>query len=519
MSILSRYILRLHLVPFIFALSAMTGIMLVNQIARRLRDLVGKGLPWHVIAEVFGLSIPFILAMTLPMAVLVAVLYTMGRLTVDNELTAMRASGVSLGAVVRPLLIAGTMVAAGAFLFSDQILPRSNHRLRTLLTDINRTKPTFGMEEQIVNEVQRGQVFLRAGSVDDATHTLRDVTIVDISDHNRKRVTYADSAYLAFAPNEEDLILTLFHGAMHETDRVEAENFQVADFQQDRVRVKNVAGNFSRTENDTYRGDREMGVCEMDSIIVKAKIEESVSRKRAASVEMNSLRAALGLAILPHDTLPPEIRRPLYCRALDTFLEVTQPEELAAQELEDSDSTAVQASQAPSTGGDRLREAATGFRDPTGAPPRVATARVMHERANNAKVRAAQYLVELHKKYAIAAACIVFVLVGVPAAIKFPRGGVGLVVGMSLVIFTVYYVGLIAGESLANKLVVTPFWAMWTPNILFAVIGVIALWRIRKEATAGRGAGGIWPFRRKPPRRGNPAHGAPADTTTVPHTA
>jgi lipopolysaccharide export system permease protein len=129
----------------------------------------------------------------------------------------------------------------------------------------------------------------------------------------------------------------------------------------------------------------------------------------------------------------------------------------------------------------------------------------MHDRADSARIRAAQYLVELHKKYAIAAACIVFVLVGIPAAIKFPRGGVGLVVGMSLSIFSVYYVGLIAGESLANKLVVTPFWAMWTPNILFAIIGLIALWRIRREASAGRGGGGF--FRRRP--RGNAPMSAP----------
>lgn len=505
MSILSRYILRLHLVPFIFAVSAMTGIMLVNQIARRLRDLVGKGLPSHVVAEVFGLSIPFILAMTLPMAVLVAVLYSMGRLTVDNELTAMRASGVSLGAIVRPLLLAGIFVAGGAFIFSDQVLPRSNHRLRTLLTDINRTKPTFGMEEQIINEVQRGRVFLRAGGVDDATHTLHDVTIVDIGDHNRKRITYADSAYLAFAPNEQDLILTLFDGTMHETDRIEAENFQIADFKQDRVLVRDVAGNFSRTENDTYRGDREMGVCEMDSVIVKARIEETVSRKRARAVETNSLRAAIGLAVMPHDTSAPQIRRPLYCRALESILDMSRPELLAAETVDPDDTTAVTAVQAPSARGDLIQQAATGYRETISATPRVASARVMHDRADSARIRAAQYLVELHKKYAIAAACIVFVLVGIPAAIKFPRGGVGLVVGMSLSIFSVYYVGLIAGESLANKLVVTPFWAMWTPNILFAIIGLIALWRIRREASAGRGGGGF--FRRRP--RGNAPMSAP----------
>ena len=82
--LLSRYLLREHLPPFIFALAALTGLMLLNQVARQFSQLVGKGLSWGVILEVFGLSVPFIVAMTLPMAVLVAVLYAFVRLGADN---------------------------------------------------------------------------------------------------------------------------------------------------------------------------------------------------------------------------------------------------------------------------------------------------------------------------------------------------------------------------------------------------------------------------------------------------
>src|SRR5262245_39680355 len=136
MNIVSRYLLKQHAAPFIFALSGTTGIMLLNQVAKRFGDLVGKGLPGGVIVEVFALSIPFIVAMTLPMAVLVAVLYSFTRLSADNELTALKANGISLIQLMRPLLIAATGIAVVAFLFSDHVLPRSNHRLRSLLQDI-----------------------------------------------------------------------------------------------------------------------------------------------------------------------------------------------------------------------------------------------------------------------------------------------------------------------------------------------------------------------------------------------
>lgn len=134
---------------------------------------------------------------------------------------------------------------------------------------------------------------------------------------------------------------------------------------------------------------------------------------------------------------------------------------------------------------------------PPSGPARRVTGRVRAEtrsrelrahadRARSARVRAAVYQVEVHKKYAIPAACVVFVLVGVPIALRFPSGGVGLVAGASMVVFGLYYVGLIAGESLANRLIVPAFWAMWTPNVIMASIGIWALLQIRREGTARR---------------------------------
>jgi lipopolysaccharide export system permease protein len=98
-----------------------------------------------------------------------------------------------------------------------------------------------------------------------------------------------------------------------------------------------------------------------------------------------------------------------------------------------------------------------------------------------------QYEVEIQKKFAISAACIVFVLLGAPLALRFPRGGVGLVIGVSLVVFAIYYIGLIAGESLANRTFLTPFWAMWAANILFLATGVYLLTRIEVSSSSSRG--------------------------------
>lgn len=479
MRILSRYLLKQHLVPFVFALSALTAFQLLNQVARRFGDLVGKGLPWSVIVEVFALSIPFIVTTTLSMAVLMAVLYAVNRLAADHELTAIRAGGISLGRLMAPLLAAATVVATLAFLFADQVLPRSNHRLRTLLTDISRKKPTFSLKEQVVNEVQRNRFFLRAARINQSTAALRDVTIYDLGDQDRKRIIYADSGSMALSPNQELLYLTLYDGTMHELSRTDARTFQQVEFRRNVIRVEGVGNMLTRTTEDDYKGDREMGVCEMENIIRGARREAVITERRARAARDNGVRVLVGLAPVSPDTAVPLEGYSAYCRALMRVAGFLLPAELSAQQRRRPPSrpdTAIL---------NRFNEPArqaftTGRMD----RPRLTDVLGLRDRRRSAEIRAANYLVELHKKYAIAAACIVFVLVGVPAAIQFAAGGVGFVIGTSLVVFTVYYVGLIAGESLANRLIIPAFWAMWTPNVLFTLVGLLGLWRLRRPTGA-----------------------------------
>ena len=484
MTILSRYLLRLHLGPFIFALAAFTSIMLINQIAKRFGDLAGKGLPWGVIVEVFALSIPFIVAMTLPMAVLVAVLYGMSRLTADNEITAMRAGGISLGTIMRPLLAAGAALTLFSFGFSDQVLPRSNHRLRTLYSAIARKKPTFSLKEQVINEVQRNRFFLRAARIDQGTYALRDVTIFDLSNQERKRVIYADSGHLTLTPNQEDAELTLHDGVIHEFDRQDQRMFQHADFTRQVIRVAGVGNELQRSLTDTYKGDREMGICEMEGVVLAARREAELMRRRAAAARRNALRAAVGLAPVVADTAFLDMGSVgPYCRLLRSRLAFLLPAELRAQGRPVQDTARAKLLEG-------LNEPVrTTLRAGASPRPRGAELRTLEDRARAAQIRAAHYLVEIHKKYAIATACLVFVIVGVPMALRFPGGGVGLVIGASLGIFAVYYIGLIAGESLADRLIV-PVGVMWVPNVIFTAVGLVLLRRARYEATTTRG--GDW---------------------------
>jgi lipopolysaccharide export system permease protein len=106
---------------------------------------------------------------------------------------------------------------------------------------------------------------------------------------------------------------------------------------------------------------------------------------------------------------------------------------------------------------------------------------------NDATRNRNRYAVEIEKKFSLAATCVIFVLVGAPIALRFPRGGVGLVLGVSFGIFALYYVGLIGGEALADRAYLSPFWAMWGANIIFLVLGLLMLIKMGNEATTSRG--------------------------------
>jgi len=516
MRLLQRYLLRQHAGPFVFALSALTGIMLLNQVARRFDRLVGKGLEWSVIAEVFVLSIPFIVAMTLPMAVLLAVLYAFSQLAADSEITAMRASGVSVGQLLAPMLFAGAALSLTNFVFVDQVLPRSNARLRTLLWDIGRKKPTLDLHEQAINEIPPSRLFLRAGRIDQAKGRLKDVVLYDLTNQSGPTIIYADSGRMAMTENLEDLQLRLNEGEVHEYDAQEPRNFRVTAFTTNTILVRDVSNQLERGTSEAMRGDREQSTCEMQDVVRQAQREAALAQRDRTRMLRNDLRALLGLPRMdrlggPPPSLAPRVLCDWWERALSAFVPKTAEAQAVTQDTTPRQDTLPRRllKKRP-----RLPQKMVPRRDtvrsptpPAGTPrPPLVRGRPRAERGSSrvlltawsevssskevrraAIERADSYLVEIHKKWSISVACLVFVLVGIPMALRFPRGGMGLVIGGGLSVFSIYYVGLTAGESLADLGRVPPWLPMWAPNIILFIAGVVGLSVIRRHSGTARG--------------------------------
>ena len=492
MKILHRYVLKEHVGPLTFALTALTSILLLQYIGKHFGELVGKGLPTLVIAEFFGLSVPLTVALTLPMAVLVATLYAFSRLAAENEITALKASGVSIVSVLKPVLWAAAGVTLVMVGFNDQILPRSNHRLAVLQRDIAQKKPTFGLREQVINEVSPGKFYLRAGHLDEASNMMREVTIYDMADPTRRRTIYADSGNMGMTRNMSDLELTLYNGNSQDVPVANPDELQRLYFDVDVIRVRGVGNQFQKTTADSYKSDREMTVCEMQAAQDKARrdheaAEKEFLQKRAALVKSKTM---LSKEVLDAKTSPPwdiGLGR-IYCKALALFA----PKKAQAQTVSSTPRAIVRPG-ATSTPRSMLRPPPSqGIQSdsakllPTNAAE-IAQVQALRIRLEDTSTLMNSYGVEIHKKFALAVACFVFVLLGAPIALRFPRGGVGLTIGVSLFVFALYYVCLIAGESIAKRGLMPAVVSMWTANVLFALIALWLLAKMGQEGSTARG--------------------------------
>jgi lipopolysaccharide export system permease protein len=494
------------------------------------------------------------------MAVLLAVLYTFSHLAADNEITAMRASGLSIYQVLTPVLAWGAFMAAVNYAFVDQVLPRTNAELRSLLIDIGRKKPTFELREQVINEVPPSQYFLRASRIDAATGKMSGVTIYDVGGEASRRIIYADSGSMAYAEGQTDLSLRLYDGSIHQYRPAEPTRFQLTYFAVNDIRVKNVYDQLQRNTSESIRGDREMSTCEMLQVIHEAEREEEDAQHERAKLAERDLRLLLDLPAQPvPPPAPPDSTPHGYCGWLQSLTRTVLPKTAKAQAPAQSAAQQPQVpaqqpqvpaqqpqvpaqqpqvpAQQPQVPAPKHQVPAPKHQVPAPKPhhttkrpimrpqllpgPRVqrpgpAPLKVMPaqplvtpklqppqtprvrlstwsevasagDRAREADRRADRYAVEVHKKWAISLACVSFVIIGIVMALRFPRAGIGLVIGGGLAVFSIHYVGLTAGESLADRGLLEPWLSMWLPNIVLTILGVLGLIRVSRETGSTRG--------------------------------
>ncbi len=281
--ILQRYALRQFVPPFFLAILVLTFVLLMDRLFLLADMLVRKGVAVGVVSEVALLSLPFVISICTPLGSLIAGVISFGRMAQDNEIRVIRAAGIKTIRMFAPaasacLLLLGVMVG-----FNGYIVPEAQHRVRNLLTDVARKRPAMRVREGVFMDDFPGYM-IYIGSMDERRSTVRNVAIFETgSSKGTPGFVTAPEGDIAYTPDDAYMIMTLFHGEMHEL--MNAGTYRRLLFQR---HVINVALNDDLVRRDReYRSDEEMLLPQLASTLRQASKEVRELRGRAKEVGQN----------------------------------------------------------------------------------------------------------------------------------------------------------------------------------------------------------------------------------------
>jgi len=450
--ILDRYILASHIGPYFFGLTIITFIFVTDFILRYLDLFIGKGVNFFTVLEFFVLSLGHMFALIIPMAVMPATLMAFGQLTADNEVTAMKSSGVSLYRLLNPVLAAAGVLAVGLVFYNNMLLPESNHRLMNLMIDIGRMKPTLEIKENIFSEALEGYTIL-VHEKNDKTGEIKGVQIFE-DKGGVPRSIFAAGGRMVYREDERILHFELDNGEIHEMPNpADVATYRRTLFKQYTLNIQDIDRTLRHSDR-THRGDREMS-----SGMMLAKIREYEGNSDATRAHMNRVAiehigAVFGRVLSGAEAIFPGAQGNVPGTAPQR---ASPPGEQRVQAI-------------PIVG----RQA-----------EQILQVLEMDSYTLDGNLRQInRYWVEVHKKYAIPFSCLVFVLLGAPLAIRSGRKGMTMSIGFSILLFLVYYIFLISGEKLADRRLMEPWLAMWLANIILFVAAMIFLRQTNREFAA-----------------------------------
>ncbi len=430
MKILSRYILKEHIAPFFFAFFTITFLLVIDYVPKITDSVMDKDISVWIALELLALNLAWMLALSVPMSALVATLMAFGRLTSDFEITAIKASGINMLKILVPVLMAGGVLTYGMIEFNDKILPDLNKKARELRGDIKAMRPTLVFRSGVFISDIPGYLVL----IDDIDHTtsrVENIRITNTKNPSKPKFIIAEYGYLKMTDGNKNMQFDLFNGEIHSLDINEPENARKVLFQNQVINVSGTGSELKRNESSS-RSDREKSIGDMQKIVEMSKNQFKPNREKIMKTLNEHMNYLFADSFVYNGTL-------------------TTNDSTAQKYLKTSMSNLI-----------RNFESS-------------------RKNINHAKARMAKFQVEIYKKYSIPGAIIAFILIGAPLGIMSKRKGMGIAITISILLFIFYWGSLIAGEDIADRGILSPFWSMWGANFIIGGIGIYLLYLVATE--------------------------------------
>ena len=452
------YILKRFLTLFMMTFLICLFILLMQFLWRHLADLVGKGIGVLVLGEFFVYAIFTLVPMALPLAILLASLMTFGNLGENFELTAMKAAGISLFRIIRPLIIFIALVSIGAFYFSNQVLPVSQKKLYTLILSLKQKSPELDIPAgEFYSGINGINLYVRAKD----KGLLKDLMIYDFSNgFNNATVMVADSGKIHFTEDKKYLLRTIFDGesfenlkSQHLSNATENIPYRRETFSKKEI-LLDFDSEFNRFDEslleDTHvsKNVRELAnsIDSMNKIVVAGINEQGRSMVQ---------RKYLGREQMPGRTLDVGENVDIKSYNPDTLFYT-----LNKSTMESAIVTS--------------RQRAKDMKD------QIQYNKIM---LNDQVFYVKRHRIEWHRKFTLSFACLIFFFIGAPLGAIIRKGGLGLPVVISVIMFIIYYIIDNTGYKMAREGLWTAFQGMWLSSSVLLPIGVFLTYKAAVDAS------------------------------------
>lgn len=442
MNTLNKYLFKQSLIPFLLSVAVITTVLFLQFLIRAVDRFLGKGLDALTIFEYLYLNLAWIIALSVPMSLLISSVMTFGRMSQQNEITALKSAGVNLYNIIKPAILFGSLVGIGLCLFNNFILPEMNYNARLLARDIYKKKPELSIEPgYFVDMIPQYTMIVKEMDGKD----FKDVKIFSKNQKSEQTTIYANQGSLSSDGNM--ITIDLMDGEIHEIDLSDYDYYRKIKFKTHQIMISMDELMLNRT-SESNRTDREMRVPKMIQ-----EIENNNNLISQIYDRINKVKEEIGITNPNANTLA-IIENEIELLKQKKMNRVTEKKEfnkdVPIPALENKDYIL------------SLTNNARQFKNEF-------TLIENYEKTNN------KFKVEIHKKFTLALACVLFTMVGAPLGILVRNGGMTIASGLSIAFFLVYYIMLIWGEQLADRNLLNPGLGSWLPNIILFISGMVIL--------------------------------------------
>lgn len=452
---IDKYILQSYILPFLAVLCIVVFILMMQFLWLYIDELVGKGLGIGVILEFLGWGCMTILPLALPLATLLSSILTLGNFGERYELLAMKAAGISLARILRPIAIVNVFIAISAFYISNDLIPIAYQKIYTLRDDILKTKEEIKIPKGSFYDGIDGYV-LRIDDRDDKSNMMYGVMVYNHTSHKGNvSLTLADSATMTITKNKSHLSFILYNGCTYDEDNVKKYRdttlgLQHVEFKKQELLIplKNYA--FQKSDSTRFGDEvKSMRISQLN----KAKDSLSVIATDDNVRNLNSFK---------------ESRQLRYSEQLDT----AGTGNITGNFIPDKAYV-----------WKNLEEERTAYSNAKSNAESMSMSVAGYERETYYNRYILRLIdIEFFKKFALAIACFIFFVIGSSVGATVRKGGLGVPAIIGVMFFVLYWVIDISGTKMARDGKITPFTGVYVSTYILLPLGIFMIHKAFNDA-------------------------------------